>query len=111
MQQLHQPLPIVCAQGIAFKPLPQPRAFFWVEQVMFMLECPPQGDKVWGRTVGQVRQGPGFDLAVFPVRLPQEDAAMGDLARGRLGEDFCDIHDYDNRSFLSFFQGLFDKDT
>jgi hypothetical protein len=48
---------------------------------------------------------------VFPVRLPQEDAAMGDLARGRLGEDFCDIHDYDNRSFLSFFQGLFDKDT
>lgn len=111
MQQLHQPVPIVCAQGIAFEPLQQPRAFFWAEQVLFMLECPPQGDEVLGRTMGQIRQGPGFDLAVFPVGLPQEDAAMGDLAPRRLGEDFSDIHDYDSRRFLSSLQGIFVKNT
>ena len=111
LQQLHQQVPIVGAQGIAFEPLQQLRAFFGAEQSMLMLEGPPSGYDVGGRTVGQVREGTRFDLAVFPVGLAQENAAMGDLASRGLSENFCDIHDYNNKDFLSSVQAYFDKDT
>jgi len=110
-QQLHQQAPIVGAQGIAFEPLQQPCAFFGAEQVLFMVEGPSQDHDVLGRTVRQVREGPGFDLAVFPVGLAQEDAAMGDFASRRLGKDFRDIHDYYNKSFLSYWQVIFANTT
>jgi len=43
--------------------------------------------------MGQVREGTGVDLAVCPVGLAQKDATMCALARRRLGQDFCHIHD------------------
>ena len=86
LNQLSQHVPIIGAQGIAFEPPQQPLAYFRTEQVLFILEYPPHGCDVGGRTVGQIREGPGFDLAVFPVGLAQEDTAMGNLARRRLGQ-------------------------
>jgi len=94
-------VPIIGTQGITGEPLQQPRAVFGAEQVMFMLECPPQGHDVSGRTMGQVREGTGVDLAVCPVGLAQKDATMCALARRRLGQDFCHIHDDYTRSFPS----------
>ena len=76
-----------------------------------MLEGPPQGHDVMGWTVRQVRERPGLDLAVFPVGLAKQDATMGNLPRRCLGQDFCNIHDYYNRGFLSCTQMLFDTHT
>jgi hypothetical protein len=111
LKQLDQYMPIIGAQGIAFEPFEQALAYFRTEQGVFILEYPPHGYDVGGRTVGQICEGPGFDLAVFPVGLAQEDAAMGNLARRRFGQDFCNIHAYNTRDFLSSLQDIFGKYT
>jgi hypothetical protein len=61
--------------------------------------------------MGQIREGPGVDRAVFPGGRAQEETAMGNLARRRLGQNFGDIHDAYNRHFSLALQGVFDKYT
>ena len=68
-------------------------------EVVFVLQRQSDRRHFLGCAVGEVRNGPIFDLAPLAVGLPQEDTAIGGAIgsnTGRLG----DIHTYNNKEIF-----------
>ena len=74
-------------------------------EIVLVFECKSDRCNFLGCTVGEVREGPIFDLTPLAVGLTQEDTAIG----GAIGSGagcLSDIHNYNNKEVFSQILGL-----
>src|SRR2546426_11378366 len=79
-------------------------------EIVLVFECKSDRCNFLGCTVGEVREGPIFDLTPLAGGLTQEDTAIG----GAIGSGagcLSDIHNYNNKEVFSQILGLEQKSS